>query len=198
MKINHIIFDIGGVLIMKGTVDFKGFDKKFNLLIGTIQKIIDDCFKRNIKDKQFDVKEYFNKTHAQIIPFERYEEVTRVIYNTERLNQKLINWIKQRQEKYKFSVLSNNTAMLENILKKKFDIYHLFQKVFNSAEIRLTKPDPKIFHFITKELGASPKECLFIDDRLDNVQSASNVGFKAIQYTNHEQFLQEARKLELE
>lgn len=50
-----------------------------------------------------------------------------------------------------------------------------------SYEYKKIKPDPEIFHILLKKYDLKASECLFLDDRKDNVVVASNLGFKTIE-----------------
>ena len=50
-----------------------------------------------------------------------------------------------------------------------------------SYEYKKIKPDPEIFHILLKKYDLKASECLFLDDREDNVVAASNLGFETIE-----------------
>lgn len=50
-----------------------------------------------------------------------------------------------------------------------------------SYEYKKIKPDPEIFHILLEKYNLKVSECLFLDDRKDNVVAASNLGFKTIE-----------------
>ncbi|WP_448918894.1 HAD family hydrolase [Holdemanella biformis] len=50
-----------------------------------------------------------------------------------------------------------------------------------SYEYKKIKPDPEIFHILLEKYNLKTSECLFLDDRKDNVVAASNLGFKTIE-----------------
>ena len=54
-----------------------------------------------------------------------------------------------------------------------------FERVFISAEMGVTKPDPAIYAEVTAELGVAPAEIAFIDDRMPNVDGAAALGWQA-------------------
>ena len=56
--------------------------------------------------------------------------------------------------------------------------------VFFSYEYKKIKPDPEIFHILLKKYNLLASECLFLDDRKDNVVTASNLGFETIEVNN--------------
>lgn len=179
-KINHILFDVGGVLTFLPKFDFFKIDEKFSLDRGQAESIFHDCFKVQTDNKDIDVEMYFNENYSQYISFNNYQEMLNEIYGGEKLNIELVSWIREYENRYSFSVLLNNSAVLNDLLREKFQIYGDFDNIFNSAEIGLTKLDPKIFNFVLNELAVPAAQRLFIDDRLDNVGSACSVGFNAI------------------
>lgn len=47
-----------------------------------------------------------------------------------------------------------------------------------SSDVHLLKPDPAIYRYLLKRYQLKPEECLFIDDRADNVAGAEATGMK--------------------
>jgi putative hydrolase of the HAD superfamily len=52
----------------------------------------------------------------------------------------------------------------------------LFERVFVSGELRLVKPDTAIYEHVIGELGISPAEFLFVDNKSENVSGATSIG----------------------
>ena len=50
-----------------------------------------------------------------------------------------------------------------------------------SCEVHVNKPDPKIYKALLDKYSLKAEECVFIDDRLENVQAAFALGFAGIQ-----------------
>ena len=50
-----------------------------------------------------------------------------------------------------------------------------------SCEVQVNKPDPQIYKTLLKKYQLKASECVFIDDRLENVQAAFALGFAGIQ-----------------
>ncbi len=63
----------------------------------------------------------------------------------------------------------------------------LFDDRFYSYELGKTKSDPTVFPNVLWSLGYQPHECLFIDDRIQNVRSAESVGLPTIHFRNARQ-----------
>jgi 2-haloacid dehalogenase len=53
-----------------------------------------------------------------------------------------------------------------------------------SGDVKLIKPDPAIYHHHTKAFGLDPSRTLFIDDSLPNVLAAHSCGWHAVQFVD--------------
>ncbi|WP_217369990.1 HAD family hydrolase [Nonomuraea antri] len=52
----------------------------------------------------------------------------------------------------------------------------------SSARVGVAKPDPRIYHLAAEVAGAAPERCLFVDDRLENVTAARELGMTGVHY----------------
>ena len=50
-----------------------------------------------------------------------------------------------------------------------------------SCEVHINKPDPRIYQALLDKYHLKAEECVFIDDRLENVQTAFSMGFAGVQ-----------------
>jgi putative hydrolase of the HAD superfamily len=58
--------------------------------------------------------------------------------------------------------------------------YEIFDEVYTSILIGISKPDPDFYRYILKEEGVMPEEAVFVDDTEENVIAAQNIGIKSI------------------
>jgi putative hydrolase of the HAD superfamily len=54
---------------------------------------------------------------------------------------------------------------------------HLFEKTYFSFELHLRKPNHDIFEYVIEDSRIQPVETLFIDDSLENIETARSLGF---------------------
>ena len=95
-----------------------------------------------------------------------------------------------RSKGYVVGILSDQTHWLSEL--DSYDhFYHEFNHVFNSYDLGKGKSDPSLFTDVVNKLKLQPAEVLFIDDSEKNVQTARNMGLRAILYANHERFVSE-------
>lgn len=97
-----------------------------------------------------------------------------------------------RSEGYRLSLLSNtNPFILEWALSKKFDCHghsldEYLDSLYLSYELKVMKPDERIFRMMLEAEKVAPEQVLFIDDGPKNVEAARKIGLNVIQATNGE------------
>lgn len=88
---------------------------------------------------------------------------------------------------YPVYALSNWNAIKFQDAIKEFPFLRLFDGRIISGDVKLAKPDPRIYHCLLDTYQLNPRECLFIDDRMENVQAARDIGIEAVQFTSPRQ-----------
>lgn len=84
--------------------------------------------------------------------------------------------------KYRLFLLSNTDSThidkFEHKVGQSFarDFYSCFEKVYFSFEIRKRKPDENTYKYIINNHNLIPKKTLFVDDKLENIEGAKNLG----------------------
>lgn len=62
----------------------------------------------------------------------------------------------------------------------------MFYSVIMSNEVGLKKPNPAIYQLCLQQLGMTPQQAIFIDDRPVNINGARAIGMSGIVHTNWE------------
>jgi len=75
--------------------------------------------------------------------------------------------------------LSNFPGEKFGEFRQSFPFMARFRDIVISSEEGLTKPDPRIYELALDRFGLKAAQTFFIDDRLDNVQSARKLGIRA-------------------
>jgi putative hydrolase of the HAD superfamily len=89
--------------------------------------------------------------------------------------------------------LSNMAASVFAHLRERYSVWDNFRGIVISANVKLVKPDPRIFGHLCAEYGLDPAETLFIDDHLPNVESAERLGFHTIHFSDAERCREKLR-----
>ncbi len=80
--------------------------------------------------------------------------------------------------------LTNWSAELFHHGRAKMPFLDGFEAVVVSGELRLAKPDPRIFRHIVERYQLDPAATVFVDDSARNVDAAARVGLDAIRFTD--------------
>jgi HAD superfamily hydrolase (TIGR01509 family) len=92
-----------------------------------------------------------------------------------------------KQAGYPLYGLSNWSAEKFYQVCDHYPFFDWFDDKVISGEVKLAKPDPRIFELILSKIGQPAEECLFIDDTLENIVAARSMGFQAIHFESPEQ-----------
>ena len=82
--------------------------------------------------------------------------------------------------------LSNWPAGKFAIVRPKFEFLEWFDDIVISGEIRIAKPDARIFAYLLERAGKVASQCLFIDDSSKNIATASQLGFQTVLFESGE------------
>jgi 2-haloacid dehalogenase len=92
---------------------------------------------------------------------------------------------------YPLYALSNWPAEKYIQVRHKFPFFDWFDDIVISGEVRLAKPDARIFELLLTRIGRPAGDCLFIDDSPKNIAVAQSLGFQTIHFQSPEQLRQE-------
>lgn len=90
-----------------------------------------------------------------------------------------------RRKGWRVGLLTNATDRLNTDLER-LGLLEALDVVVNSCELGVAKPDPEVFRLACRLMGAAPDDCVFVDDRLQNVDAARDVGLEAHLFTGAE------------
>jgi putative hydrolase of the HAD superfamily len=102
-----------------------------------------------------------------------------------RANPVMMEWVHAlKNHGMKIAVLSNMPIEISTHMRQYAPWFRDFDYVCFSAEVHLAKPEPAIFQACMKVVRARPEECLFIDDRAENVEAARALGMHGLQFVS--------------
>ena len=98
-------------------------------------------------------------------------------------NEELLDYLRTVKDKYKLVMFTSETIQDDLAVVEKLD--GIFENIFSAKEMGFTKTDPEAYRFIVSNLQCNPNEILFIDDNVENVNSAKITGMKTYLFTDN-------------
>jgi putative hydrolase of the HAD superfamily len=93
--------------------------------------------------------------------------------------------VKHLHPHYKLGLLSNTNEWHFACAIQTLDIFPLFEAVSLSFEVKAMKPAHPPYRDVLEKLRLPAERCVYIDDVPQNVETATGLGMRAIQYTSH-------------
>lgn len=184
--VDAIIFDLGGVILnidyqlpvkafrKLGIEDFSGYFSQ-----ASQSKLLDDYETGRISSSEF-----ISSIREIVQPGTSDDQIIDA-WNSILLDlpeQRLFT-LEKAAENHRIFLLSNtNDLHIESFNRYLLDEFQLpslepfFEQLYLSYEVGLRKPDPRIFEYVLQDAGLDPQNTLFIDDSVQHIQSAKELG----------------------
>ena len=187
MAVEKIIFDLGRVLVKFNVRNL------FRKIITTEEEI--DYFLQNICTWEWHIQQDLVQDTSQVSAplvqqFPKYQEAIEAFYGrflemiegTYEKNVKLAMDLKQKG--YPIYILSNFPGDQYDKYEKHNSFLQIFDDKIISGHVGLAKPDTKIYQFAIDKFHLTPERSLFIDDKIENIEGAKQLGIQTIHLQN--------------
>ena len=168
-----IVLDMYGVIVKQTGDDFVPYVKQTfpNL---SVEEICTPWFKA-------DIGELTSLEVWEAIGFQGdLEKIEEEYLNTIELSDGFIDFVEKVRNKYKLAIISNDSSRWSKYLREKFDINKYFDVISISGDLKIQKPDERIFLLTIEKLGVKPEDCIYVDDRSGNLNAAKKVGMTPV------------------
>ena len=197
--IRAVIFDMGGVILR--TEDLSSRTKlaaKFGLSCRELENIVFQSPESVRAELGEFTREEHWKNMARLLKFPESEldEFQRAYWDGDAVDKELEAFIRGLRPRYKTALLSNaweGTRIDAPV--RGFTFLDAFDETIFSWEVRLRKPDPKIYRLVLDRLGVQPQEAVFVDDYFKNIEGAQAVGMHTVWFKCREDSVNELKAL---
>jgi putative hydrolase of the HAD superfamily len=115
-----------------------------------------------------------------------------------RANPVMMEWVRAlKGGGLKIAVFSNMPIEISTYMRQYAPWFRDFDYVCFSAEVQLAKPEAAIFHACLEVVHSRPEECLFIDERAENVEAARALGMHALKFVSVHELAADVRPFNL-
>jgi len=80
----------------------------------------------------------------------------------------------------KVALLTNNVKEWGDHWRSTIPLDELFDTVVDSSEVKMRKPDPRVYVLTCERMGTSPERAVFVDDNTENVAAARRLGMEVV------------------
>jgi putative hydrolase of the HAD superfamily len=185
MPIKALIFDVGGVLLR--TEELSGRQKwadRFGLGPWELAEAVFDCpeaaaatiGKAAEEEVWATVRRRFSLTDAELAEFRND------FWSGDQFDDSLLDWVAARRGKYRTGILSNAWGGARRFLTSQAKVTAAFETLVISAEEGVRKPEPTIYERALQRLGVAAEDAVFVDDVLENIEAARQVGLAGIHF----------------
>lgn len=196
--IKNLIFDFGKVLV---DYDFKLYVESFCPDPATRDRFMDcilteDWMRRMDKqDVTFEetisiLKDTYPDLSAEMDAF--LEKFPDIVLGEVPGMRDLLTGLKK--EGYRLYGLTNWCDRV-HVTMSRYGIFDLLDGVVISSEVHEVKPFPQIYRILFEKFSLDPAECLFTDDKQENIDGSQAVGMDAVLFKNARQYESDLRRI---
>ncbi|MCH7736916.1 MAG: HAD family phosphatase [Chloroflexi bacterium] len=177
-----IIFDLGGVLV---NLDWDKVcaaltrlsDQSYDAVMKEVRNgpVVESSMLGHLTPQEFH-RSLCAKIHSDIA-FDLFVDIWNGLLSAD---EDMASFVEELGADHRLVLASNTDATHFAFARENFSVMQAFDQFFLSFEMGLLKPDPAYFHHVLYGLWASPANCIFIDDRPDNVRAARNLGINGL------------------
>ena len=200
--IRNLILDAGGVMVYP----FHGYwdiPMKYRELMGDYAREVgspawiaalpmarehlrEDRFVSGMEE-EFTLRLAFLRTMHDALGWNMTEEQLRLLAEDFTCNEGRYAWfddvdvyLEKWRGTYRIGILSDAMPSFLNVAKK-HDVQGYFEEIVISTHVGITKPDARMYRAICDKMQLCPDECLFVDDKICNLEGALACGMQAVQ-----------------
>jgi putative hydrolase of the HAD superfamily len=187
LKVRAVVFDLDGVIRDWDVDDQSDVEVRHGLPVGSILNAamtgssIADVTTGVISDEQW--REGLAADLARRYGDSALAAVAEWSEQRGAVKRDVLDYAQELRSNLTIAILTNNSSRLVQDLEV-LELTESFDYVFNSAQIGVAKPHQDVYVHVSRQLGLTFQEWLFVDDSLENVQGARSVGVRAHHFSN--------------
>ncbi len=198
--IKAIYFDLGGVILR--TEDKEPRTKlaaEFGLTYDELDKVVfgggsGSTAARASTGALTEEAHWINVTRRLGLPLDQRPRIQQQFFAGDKIDWDIVAFLRETRKTHKVGLISNAWDGLRPwIRKEKFD--DAFDYLTISAEVRIAKPLPGIYHHALDALGVKAAEAVFVDDFSENIDASRKLGMQAVFFRTAQQALDDVKQL---
>jgi len=186
MTIRAVLFDVGGVLVHDRQAPLhRAWERRLGLAYGTLGDAVfsTPANARALIGQATQADIWQDVAQRYGLSAQERDEFAEAFFGESVWEVELLEYVRALRPRFKTAVISDawretREAIRDHVNDDVFDV------IVYSAEEGICKPHPEIYTRALARLGVEPREAIFVDDRLKNVEGALKLGIHAFLYTD--------------
>ena len=198
MRIQAVVFDIGGVLELAPDLGVTGtWESRLGLASGELDERMYDIWRGGsigtISEQEVHqaLAERLGFDEEQLADF--MGDIWREYLGT--ANTELIDYAARLRPRYRNGIVSNSFVGAREREQAAYGFEDLVDEIIYSHECGMSKPDPRIYALACERLQADPAQVAFLDDSELCVAGARQAGLQAVLYQDNAQAIRDIGRL---
>jgi len=197
-KITVVFWDLGGVLVR---TEDRSKRERWEHRLGMEPRQLDRLIfggdaGRKASVGEYSVDEVWEWVRQELdLSQEEGQQLARDFWQGDDLDSELVAYIRGLRVKFQTGLISNAWLELRGMLENHWNIDDAFDDLVISAEVGLAKPDPAIYRLALERLNVEADRAVFVDDFIQNIAAAAEIGMHAVHFTNPDQAMADVNQL---
>jgi len=198
MRIQAVVFDIGGVLELNPDLGVTGtWEPRLGLAPGELNDRMNDAWRcgsiGTISEDEVHqaLTERLGLDELQLAEF--MGDIWREYLGT--ANTELIGYARGLRPRYRTGIVSNSFVGAREREQAAYGFGDLVDEIIYSHECGMSKPDPGIYALACERLQTDPAQMVFVDDSGPCVAGARQAGMQAVLYQDNAQAIRDIGNL---
>jgi epoxide hydrolase-like predicted phosphatase len=190
--IKAVIFDFGGVLMRTRSDDSRrALEQRLSLPPNTIEaRVFSSELSLKAMCGEVSENDLWRALERELdLPGfgMTWQDLQREFFAEDFLDEDLVALLHSVRPGLKTGLISNAWDGLRDVLHTRVPIAAAFDVIVVSAEEKIMKPDPRIYHLALQRLGVQAGEAIFLDDFIENIHAANALGMIGIHFQSSAQ-----------
>lgn len=188
-KIDSLVFDLGGVVLTDEDAGFLFYNNYLKSKIEVSDEKLAVAWHKlwyMVGEDRIDILTFYDNLQEELVGRHDPELSKRLLEEYRKYTKPLgpFYLLPHLKKVAKIYALTNMTAYGLIFKKEKYNLDKYFDLIVSSSDVKLSKPDPRIYQILIQKTGLAPKESVFIDNSEKNILAADKLGFNTIFYQN--------------
>lgn len=196
MTIRAVFFDFGGVLMRtEFQTPRQHLAERFKMDYDDIDKLVfgSESAKRATLGEINEDVHWMEMLKRVKLPASEMKSFRDEFFGGDVIDRTLLKYIRSLKNKVHVGLISNAwSGMREFMVKEKLTDF--FDSITISAEVKLAKPDSKIFELALQQAKVDAKEAVFVDDVKANIEASEKIGMKGILFKDSQETIEQLNK----